>query len=138
MSKRRKAREIALQGLYQYDVGNQDLKDVTSFLWLNVSIDNEIKKFAKELIEKTIVNSEKIDKYIEDYLKNWDISRINILEKNLLRFSTYSILFQKDIPSSVIINEAVDISKKFCSDDSYKFINGILDEIARKLRPNKL
>ena len=134
MSKRRKAREIALQGLYQYDVGNQELGQLLSFNWLNADPDNEIKKFAAILIENTIKNLENLDKYIEENSKNWDFSRIDILEKNILRFSTYSILHQKDIPVSVIINEAVDISKKFCSDDSYKFINGILDEISKKLR----
>ncbi len=134
MSKRRKAREIALQGLYQYDVGNQELGKLLSFNWLNADPDNEIKKFAAILIENTIKNLENLDKYIEENSKNWDFSRIDILEKNILRFSTYSILHQKDIPVSVIINEAVDISKKFCSDDSYKFINGILDEISKKLR----
>ena len=93
-----------------------------------------MEEFTRKLINGTLNHIQEIDQYIQKYSPNWNLSRINILDKNLLRFSIYSLLYQKEIPSTIIINEAVDIAKKFCEDDSYKFINGILDEANREVR----
>jgi len=134
MGKRRKSRELAMQALYQIDVGNQSLNDVIDFNWNETRVDDEIKDFAKKLVQGTFDKITEIDSHIEKYAKDWNLNRINPIERNILRYSIYSIIYQKEIPAAVIINEAVDIAKKFCEDDSYKFINGILDEISRQSR----
>ena len=134
MSKRRKSRELALQGLYQIEISEDQAGDVLKLDWVEGKIDREMEEFTRKLINGTLNHIQEIDQYIQKYSPNWNLSRINILDKNLLRFSIYSLLYQKEIPSNIIINEAVDIAKKFCEDDSYKFINGILDEANREVR----
>ena len=134
MSKRRKSRELALQGLYQIEISEDQAGDVLKLDWVESKIDREMEDFTRKLINGTLNHIQEIDQYIQKYSPNWNLSRINILDKNLLRFSIYSLLYQKEIPSTIIINEAVDIAKKFCEDDSYKFINGILDEANREVR----
>ncbi len=134
MSKRRKSRELALQGLYQIEISEDQAGDVLKLDWVEGKIDREMEEFTRKLINGTLNHIQEIDQYIQKYSPNWNLSRINILDKNLLRFSIYSLLYQKEIPSTIIINEAVDIAKKFCEDDSYKFINGILDEANREVR----
>jgi N utilization substance protein B len=137
MSKRRKSRELALQGLYQIEISEERVKEVLSFDWVESKIDFEIADFTRMLINGTLKNIERIDSFISKYSLTWNISRISLLDKNLLRFSIFSLLYQPEIPATVIINEAVDIAKKFCEDDSYKFVNGILDEVNREVRRAK-
>ena len=134
MSKRRKSRELALQGLYQIEISEDQAGDVLKLDWVEGKIDREMEEFTRKLINGTLNHIQEIDQYIQKFSPNWNLSRINILDKNLLRFSIFSLLYQKEIPSTIIINEAVDIAKKFCEDDSYKFINGILDEANREVR----
>jgi N utilization substance protein B len=133
MGKRRKARELALQALYQLEVNSRDISEILLFDWENNKLDDEIKDFASELIRGTYQKLEEIDDIISRFSKNWKIKRINLNEKNILRFSTYSLLFQKAIPSNVVINEAIDVAKRYCEEDSYKFINGILDEVSKEV-----
>ena len=97
--------------------------------------DDETITFAKLLIVGTLENLDEIDSAIKNQLESWDFNRIVKVELAILRLSVYSILFQKDIPLAVTINEAIDIAKDYGSDDAYRFVNGVLDGIkkARKL-----
>ena len=79
----------------------------------------------------TIENIEEIDKCIQDNLKNWVLERVNSVDKAILRLSAYSLLYQKDIPSAVVIDEAINLAKDFGTDDSYKFVNAVLDSIKK-------
>lgn len=134
MGKRRKSRELALQALYQYYISDADIEEIIKFGWDKGKTDSEIKDFATILVKGTIKKTDELDEYIKNLSKNWDFSRINLIDKIILRYSSYSFKYQKDIPARVIINEAIDIAKKYSGDDSYKFINGILDEINKKVR----
>ena len=98
-------------------------------IWYSRSVAAALFVFAKDLVEGTIKNLERIDNLIEKYSNNWDIKRIQYVDKSIIRMSIYSLIFLKDIPKSVVIDEAVEIAKIFSDKDSYKFVNGILDGI---------
>ena len=136
MGSRRTARVLTLQALYQYDMGHRSLEEVLTFDWTDVKYNEKTLAFAKELIEGTVKNLEQIDSRIKEQLEHWDFSRLSYIDRAILRFSTYSILYREDIPDTVAIDEAVEIAKAFGSDDSYKFVNGVLDAIRRKKNRN--
>ena len=92
--------------------------------------------FARLIAGGTIQNLAEIDKQIKIQLEHWDFSRLNKVDQAILRMGVYSLLFQKDIPASVTIDEAVDISKEYGTDESYRFINGVLDGIRKNLGKN--
>ena len=143
---RRKSRILAFQGLYSWDVGGMSEEDILKLDWANSdnsetedgdtpeksNIPDEEAAFSRMLIAGTIENISKIDETIKSHLKNWDFSRVNRVTIAILRMSVYSLLFSKDIDSSIIIDEAIDISKNYGPDDSYKFVNAILDNIKKQ------
>lgn len=133
---RRKSRIIAFQGLYSWDVGGIDEKDVLELSWAkkddgSESIDAEDEAFARTLIAGTIENINEIDGRIKAHLKNWTIERLNKVTLAILRISVYSLLYTKDIVPSIVIDEAIDIAKNYGVDDSYKFVNAVLDNIRK-------
>ena len=134
---RRKSRILAFQALFSWDMGNKNLDDLFLFPWAGdskISSDQESLTFAKLLIAGTVEHIQEIDKLIEKHLENtWSIERINKVDLAILRISVYPLLYQKDIHPTIVINEAVDISKEFGSDDSYKFINAVLDNVRKDL-----
>ena len=132
MRKRTKARECALQALYQIDITKSDYKDTLVDYWQrNDEIEASIIEFASILVTGTIENLEAIDKAISGYATNWNIKRMAVVDRNVLRLASYELLFMKDIPLKVSINEAVDMAKKYGDRDSGKFVNGILDKISK-------
>ncbi|MDH4130007.1 MAG: transcription antitermination factor NusB [Spirochaetota bacterium] len=138
MGKRHKAREIVLQGLYQYEIGKKDLQDILLFDWINKKrVPLEILLFAEELLRGTIQNLTIIDKLIKKNLDNWDFNKISAIDRNILRFSTFSIIFQLEIPFIVTINEAIDIARKFGGEQSFRFVNGVLDGILKEINLKK-
>jgi N utilization substance protein B len=134
---RRNCRIIAFQAMYSQEVGDLDVDTIMTFEWLDddqkAKLDDESKIFIRMLVKGTIENLAEIDKLISKYLKHWEIERINKVDLSILRISVYPLMYQKDISPSIVIDEAIDISKKFGSDDSYKFVNGILDNIRKSL-----
>ena len=97
--------------------------------------------YSIKLKNGTLEHIDKIDKLISEHSLNWDFNRLLIIDKCILRFAVYELLFEKELPKEVIIDEAIEISKKFSESDSYKFINGILDKISMdlsKLKPKKI
>lgn len=132
MGARRKARELTLQVLFQVDVGGIQLEDVIENSWRIKSVSPDVRDFAMRMSEGVKENLSNIDKLIKKYTKNWEISRINNIERNVLRIAIYELLFCADIPYKVTINEAIEVAKKFSTLESGKFINGILDRIARE------
>lgn len=135
---RRKSRIIAFQALYSWDVNNISLEELLEFAWIDEQMQKKLGdenlNFCRMLISGTIENIEKIDETIKSHLNNWDFSRLNKVDLAVLRISVYPLLFQQDMPSTIIIDEAVDISKEYGSDDSFKFINAILDSIKKSCR----
>lgn len=142
--KRRKAREYSLQFLYRTDftdnLKSEDTRNSFSdnfdLFWQETGEkDLETKLFAKDLISGTIEHIEEIDSIIQDAAEKWTITRMASIDRNILRFSVYELLFRKDIPAAVTINEAIEIAKKYSTSESAAFINGILDKIAKEHAP---
>ena len=132
---RRKGRILAFQALYSWDLGNVDIDNVLDFAWVEKEtlerMGEESLSFTRLLVSGTIEHIEEIDSVIKSHLTNWDFDRLNKVDLAILRISVYPLLFQKDLHSSIIIDEAIDISKEFGSDDSFKFINAVLDSIRK-------
>ncbi len=133
--KRRLAREYALQLLFQLDVTRGKLTDkVMKDFWKEIKEDNDVKEFANSLIRGTTENIAEIDKIIKKSAEHWSIGRMAIIDRNIIRCAAYELIYRADIPPAVTINEALEISKKYSSEDSASFINGILDKI-QKIKP---
>jgi len=132
--KRRKAREYALQMLFQLDfkVEKFENRDLEAF-WSDKKENTEVKKFAEELVRGTVNKLNEIDSMIGKAAENWVVQRMSAVDRNILRFAAYEILYMKDIPSAVTINEAIEIAKKFSSGESAPFINGVLDRLAKEV-----
>ena len=136
--KRRRAREYALQILFQLDVTNSELSnDVMRDFWENITEDDDVKEFTDDIVTGTRKNIEEIDSVLNSTAENWSIDRMAVVDRNVLRAATYELLYRPDIPPSVIINEAIEISKKYSTGDSASFINGILDKIQKFRKPQK-
>ncbi len=130
--KRRKAREHALQILFQLDIRKEKPSAaVLKHFWAEYKTDEEIKNFAEEIVKGTYKHLSKINGLIHQCAKNWSLDRMAVVDRNVLRMAIYEILYRMDIPTSVTINEAIEIAKKFGSDESGAFVNGILDRVAR-------
>jgi N utilization substance protein B len=131
--RRRRAREYALQILFQIDFKGREISsnDFEDF-WSGKDETGDVKKFAEEIVKGTIKSLDEIDSRIEEVAENWVLRRMAAVDRNILRFAAYEILYRKDIPSAVTINEAIEIAKKFSSSESAPFINGILDRLAKE------
>jgi N utilization substance protein B len=137
MGARRRARIIAFQSLYRHDLSGAGLEELLDFSWLDAEklskAPAETIHFSRLLIAGTLEKLEEIDKAIKSQLENWDFSRLSRVDLAILRVSAYCLLFQADIPASVTIDEAVDISKTYGAADSYRFVNGVLDGIRKQM-----
>jgi N utilization substance protein B len=138
MASRRKGRILAFQALYFWESNRVPVEELVTFAWLDSekqkNLDESIAAFSKALIAGTIENIKEIDKMIKDNLENWDIKRLNRVDLAVLRMSSYTLMFQNDISPSIVIDEAIGICREFGTDDSYRFINGVLDSIRRTLQ----
>jgi transcription antitermination protein NusB len=129
MGSRRKSRELAMQFLYNLELNHQEVDEALKGFWEMNPADDSCKEFAEILIKGTNEHQTEIDAIIDRFTINWDIERIAIVDRNVLRIGIYEMLFRDDIPPVVSINEAVDIAKKFSTAESGKFVNGILDKV---------
>jgi N utilization substance protein B len=131
--KRRKAREYALQILFQVDFTKKEInnKDIEEF-WSDKKEKKNVKEFTEDIVRGTLNRLDEIDAVIEKVAENWLLKRMAAVDRNILRSAAYEILYKKDIPSAVTINEAIEIAKKFSSTESAPFINGILDRLAKE------
>lgn len=130
MRKRTKARECALKMLYAIDITKDESKKCIDIFWQNhEEVEAQVKDFADSLVSGVSKNIDFIDKVISKYATNWQLKRMAVIDRNILRFATCELLFMEDIPPKVSINEAIDIAKKYGDKDSGKFVNGILDKI---------
>jgi len=137
MGSRRKGRVLAFQALFSWDAVPGSIADLIEFAWMDEEEKEKIASdsllFARLLVTGALEKLDDIDSEIKSQLEHWDFERLSRVDLAILRMSVYSLKYQKDIPSSVTIDEAVDISKDFGSDDSYRFINGVLDGIKKRL-----
>jgi N utilization substance protein B len=136
MGRRRKAREVALQFLYQLDQhGADDPTPHESEFWARHPLDEAARAFAEALVRGTKANQPKIDALITQFTEHWNLERMSVVDRNILRAAIYELLWQPEVPPKVAINEAIEIAKKFGTRESSRFINGILDRIHKELRP---
>lgn len=137
MGQRRKAREIALQFLYQLDVqGESSPEPHLPEFWARHPVDAEARAFAEALVRGTKLHEDKIDGMISQYAENWELDRMAVVDRNILRQGIFELLWMEDVPPKVAINEALEIAKKFSTHESSRFINGVLDRIHKELRPS--
>jgi transcription antitermination factor NusB len=131
MRKRTKARQLALQILYQIDITRENSATSLENFWRSQKkeLDSAVKQFSLELVEGIQKNREIIDRKIAQYAENWELRRMAVVDRNILRQACFELLFRPEIPPKVAINEAIELAKHFSSTEAGKFVNGILDKI---------
>jgi N utilization substance protein B len=132
---RKLAREAVLQALYAKHVSNEEAKKVLHDILIRYEFDKMTKKFVEELFNLTIEYSDDLDKHIESNLDNWTIDRLNVIDKLIMQMSLCEMIYLKsyDISHKVTISSAIENAKKFSSEDSTSFVNGVLDSIYKEL-----
>ena len=134
MGKRRQSREIALKLLYAYDVTQEPAADLLQAPWIESLGPESIRRFALTLVSGVIRHRDEIDALVQAWSMNWSLERIGVIERNILRFAICELLFLSDIPPNVTINEAVEVAKRYGTDEAPSFINGILDRIKQEVK----
>lgn len=132
MRKRTRARECALQILYQIDITHYNYPYALNDYISNSKIAGDVRSYCERLVEGVIKDLNDIDEVITRYATNWQLKRMAVVDRNILRLATFELLYLEDIPFKVTINEAVELAKKFGDEDSGKFINGVLDKISKE------
>jgi len=133
VDKRTKARELAMQALYQLDAQGPDLLEHLNEFFVEGSPDDSIRKLAAEWCKGTWENLTQCDELITASTIKWQISRLSSVDKNILRLAVYQLKFCPDIPPKVVINEAIELAKKFSTAQSPAFVNGVLDAVLKKI-----
>ena len=136
MGLRREGRELALQTLYALDLNPMEVRESLRQLRENARVQASVRTFAEELVTGVMENRVVLDRKIDEQSKNWAITRMGRVDLNILRIATFELLCRDDIPKNVTINEAIEVAKRFGTEESPAFINGILDEIAASV-PDK-
>lgn len=139
MGYRRAAREAALKILFQFDFNSAPVTELMKAYWGEHNVSSRTKKFAEALIWGVLEHKDEIDSLIIESAENWRLDRMNAVDRNVIRLAVFELLYLPDIPPQVSIDEAIELGKKFGTEDSGAFINGILDRIARTkgLLPDK-
>ena len=130
MGVRRKARVLALQVLYEVDSVGHDVEAALTHLLAEGRLPEENAAFARELVSGVIQNKEKIDQHIKNFAPAWPVEQIPLVDRNILRLAIFEILLDNNVPVKVAINEAVELAKMFGSDNSPKFVNGVLGSVS--------
>ncbi|MBB5319169.1 transcription antitermination factor NusB [Tunturibacter empetritectus] len=139
MGTRRKSRELTMQMLFQGDLGKQSPEQVQKVFWASVEdVDAETRGFAEDLYRIATTRDEEIDKLIEEHAQNWRLERMPVVDRNLLRASVAEMLGFPNTPAAIIINETLEIGRRYAAPESIHFLNGVLDAIARDLLKKRL
>jgi len=137
MDKRTKARELAMQALYQLDIQGSDILESLSRFFIEADKDNFVRKLASDWTKGTWDNLKQCDELIGDSTIKWEFTRLSPVDKSILRLAVYQLKFCSDIPPKVAINEAIELAKKFSTDKSPGFVNGVLDAVLKKITNEK-
>lgn len=135
MGKRRFSRELALKFLYQFEFNEAGFNDQMASFAERTSCKEEVITFMEELVSKVLNHLEEIDSILKKYSEHWALDRMTVIDRNILRLGVCELIYSQTIPPKVVINEAVEISKKYGSEESPDFINGILDKIFKEMTP---
>jgi len=134
MGTRRKSRELALQMLFQADMGKQDAEQVRRTFWAeHKAASAEVRGFADDLFRAAMDRTAEIDGLIERHAEHWRMDRMAAVDRNILRLGSAELLGHPETPRPVVINEALEIARRFSTPESVQFINGVLDSVAREL-----
>ena len=129
MASRRKARELALQMLFQWEQGKHNPQHVINTFLLPQRAEPEVEKFAVELFEGAVTEVADLDQLLRKHAENWRLERMAAIDRNLLRLALHELLHHPETPPAVVINEALEIARRFSDKDSVDFVNGVLDAI---------
>lgn len=145
--KRRLAREITVQSLYQMEMNGVEAEEAVAMVLTEVKEENEteieIRNFKEmntyvlSLVQGTWSNKERIDQLLSEYLKGWQVERLSRVDRQILRLACFEMVFSDDVPPKVVVNEAIDLAKHFGTDESGKFVNGVLGKMIRELEQIK-
>lgn len=134
MGKRRRAREIVLQALYEAEFSERSPRDIVEEQIGRRTPSDESADFARALFIKTMEKKSDLDQVIESLLENWDPQRVSLVDRNILRFALAEVLYFPDVPGRVIIDEAIEVAHRFSSEDAGRFVNGLVDRFVKEFR----
>ena len=139
MGTRRKSRELTMQMLFQGDLGKQSAEQVGKLFWASAAdVEPETRSFTEDLYRVATVRAEEIDQLIEAHAQNWRIERMAVVDRNLLRAAVAEMIGFPNTPAAIIINESLEIGRRYAAPESIHFLNGVLDAIARDLLKKRL
>lgn len=133
MGHRRKAREETLRILFQIEFEDAELDTIVAQYWENRKIHEEIKEYSTWLVSGIISHKGEIDDTIQSVSEHWRISRMALVDRNILRMAVFEMLYEENIDSAVVINEAIEIARKYSGNEAVTFVNGILDAARKKM-----
>ncbi|MGA7158092.1 MAG: transcription antitermination factor NusB [Acidobacteriaceae bacterium] len=139
MGTRRKSRELAMQMLFQGDLGKQNPEDVERLFWgSREDVDEETKGFADDIHRLATQREDEVDALIQKHAQNWRLERMPVVDRNLLRAAVAEMLGYPKTPAAVIINETLEIARRYAAPESLQFLNGVLDAIGRELLETRI
>jgi len=134
MGKRRKARESTLQILFQIEFDSSSLEKIVNSYWENIAYsEEEIRSYSTWLVEGILSHKEEIDRIIQSVSEHWRVPRMAIIDRNILRIAVFELLYEEKVAPAIVINEAIEIAKKYSGEQAGTFVNGILDAIRKQL-----
>jgi N utilization substance protein B len=137
MSSRRKSREFAMQMLYQWEICGYTPTQVQATFFANQKADAEVEGFARDLFEGAVANIEQLDRLVREHAEHWRLERMAAVDRNILRVALYELLCHSETPAAAVINEALEIARRFSTGDSVEFVNGVLDGVRKTLPPRE-
>ena len=139
MGTRRKSRELCLQMLFQWDMGKQSPEQVRKTFWAERDeVDNETRSFTDDLFQVAVERQQEIDELIQKHAQHWRMERMAAVDRNVLRTGVAELLGPHHTPRPVVINEALEVARKFSAPESVQFINGVLDSVGKELDSSKI
>lgn len=139
MGTRRKSRELAMQMLFQMDLGKQAPEQTAKLFWESrEDVDDEARGFAEDLFRVATARLEEIDREIEGHSQNWRLERMAVVDRNLLRSAVGEMMAYPGTPAPIIINESLEIARRYAAPESVNFLNGVLDAVAKDLLKKRL
>lgn len=137
MGQRRKAREHSLRILFQLEFESSNLEETLAQYWETRKAPREIKEYSSWLVKGISSCQKKIDSIIQSVSEHWRISRMALIDRNILRLAVFELLYEENIAAAIVINEAIEIARKYSGNDAANFVNGILDAIRKNLEKGK-
>ena len=134
MGKRRRAREMVLQALYESEFSERPMREIIDEQIGRRAPSDEGADYARALFIKTVEKKSDLDQVIQSLLENWDPARVSLVDRNILRFALAEVLYFPDVPARVIIDEAIEVAHRFSSEEAGRFVNGLVDRFVKEFR----